>query len=226
MRIGDAQEGAPRLALQRLKPLQNCLRIRSVGLGVADIFPANDAVLVNDECRRLGGVAVQDSVIADNALSRIVQDWEGSAPFIRRRFRAFQVVGANGENDRVAFLYRVVVVCQLDELCAAERSPECAVEDENDVAVPPIRAQRVVFAARAWQREVGRKIADIRADGRLRRWCWGGCRRGRWNGSCGRRNGRRRWQRCRNRRFRFLWRRSCGRIGGSLCWWQRFRRNS
>ena len=128
-RIGDAQEGAPCLALQSLKPLQNCLRIRSVGLGVADIFPANDAVLVNDECRRLGGVAVQDSVIADDTFTRIVQDWEGSAPFIRRRFRAFQVVGADGENDRVAFLYRVVVVCQLDELRAAERSPECAVED-------------------------------------------------------------------------------------------------
>ncbi len=58
VRIGDAREGAPCSALQSLKPLQNCLRIRSVGLGVADIFPANDAVLVNDECRGLSGVAV------------------------------------------------------------------------------------------------------------------------------------------------------------------------
>ena len=217
MRIGDAKEGAPCLAFQSLKLLQNCLRVRAVGLGVTDMFPANDAVLVDDECRRLGGVAVQDSVIVDNSFIRIEQDGEGRAPFIRRRFRAFQVVGADGENDCVAFFYRGVVVCQLDELSAAERSPECAVEDEYDVAVPPIRAQRVVFAARAWQREVGREVADIRSDGRLRQRCWGSGRRGRWNGSCGRRNGRRRWRRCRGRRFRWLWRRSCGRTGGCLC---------
>ena len=84
---------------------------------------------------------------------------------MRRRFRSFQVVSADGKNERVALLYRGVMVCQLDELSAAERSPERAVEDEHDVAVSTIRAQGIVVAARAWQREVGRKVADIRSDG-------------------------------------------------------------
>lgn len=59
---------------------------------------------------------------------------------MRCLFRALKIIGADGENDGVAFLYRGVVVCQLYELSAAERSPKCAVEDEHDVAVPPIRA--------------------------------------------------------------------------------------
>ena len=79
-------------------------------------------------------------------------------------FRTRQVVGADGKNDGVLFLYLFVVICQLDELLAAERSPECSIEDEDDITVSLIRAQRIVFAARAWQREVGREVADIRSD--------------------------------------------------------------
>lgn len=45
------------------------------------------------------------------------------------RFRTFQVIGTDGENDSVALLYCVVIVCQLDELSAAERSPKGAVKD-------------------------------------------------------------------------------------------------
>ena len=84
---------------------------------------------------------------------------------MRRRFRSFQVVSADGKNERVALLYRGVMVCQLDELSAAERSPERAVEDEHDVAVSPVCAQGIVVAARAWQREIGREVADTRSDG-------------------------------------------------------------
>ena len=100
------------------------------------------------------------------------------------RFRSVQVVGADCEDDCVALLYRVVVVCQLDELSTAELSPECAVEDEDDVAVSPIRAQRIVFPARTRQREVGGKVADVRSDGRFGRGYRSRGGRGRRNGSC------------------------------------------
>ena len=59
---------------------------------------------------------------------------------MRCLFSALKIIGADGENDCVALLYRGVIVCQLDELPAADWSPESAVEDEHDVAVPPIRA--------------------------------------------------------------------------------------
>ena len=75
---------------------------------------------------------------------------------MRRFFSPLQVVGAYREYYRVFLLYFCVVVCQLDELRAAERSPECAVEDEHDIAVSPICAQGIVVPARAWQREVWR----------------------------------------------------------------------
>lgn len=56
------------------------------------------------------------------------------------RFRSRQIIGTDGENDGVVLLYRGIVVCQLDELNAAERSPERTVEDKDDIAMFPIRA--------------------------------------------------------------------------------------
>lgn len=84
---------------------------------------------------------------------------------MRRRFRSFQLIGADCEYECVVLFYFGIVVCQLDELSAAERSPECAIEDECDVAMPSICAQGIFIAARARQREVRRKIAHIRSDG-------------------------------------------------------------
>jgi len=66
------------------------------------------------------------------------------------RLRSIQVIGTDGENDGVVLLDRGIVVCQLDELNSAERSPERAVEDEHNVAMSSIRAQGIVVAACAW----------------------------------------------------------------------------
>ena len=181
------------LVFQSLELLQNCLRLRAVVFAAADVLPAYDAVFVYDECGRNGDIASKQSIFVDDTFVRVVQDGERRPPFMGCRFRSFQVICADGENDCVTLLYRGVVVCQLDELNTAERSPERAVKDEYDVTVVPIRTQRVVFAARAWEREVGREVADIRSDGRLRRRHRSRGRRGCRNGSCGRRNGSRRW---------------------------------
>ena len=118
-----------RSAFQSLKFPQNGFRLWAVGLAFADVPPAYDTVLVDDEGGSIGDIAVKHAVIYDNALVGVVQDGEGRAPLMRRRFRAFQVIGADGENERVVLFYRGVMVCQLDELSAAERSPERAVED-------------------------------------------------------------------------------------------------
>ena len=46
-----------------------------------------------------------------------------------------EIVGTDCEDDGVLFFYRGVVIRQLDELSAAERSPECPIEDQNHVLV-------------------------------------------------------------------------------------------
>ena len=142
--------------LDSLQLLEDCLRIRAV-VCAAEVLPPDNAVLVDDEGGGLGDVVIgKHSVVLDDASIRVVQDGEGSAPIVCRLFRALKIVGADGENDCVVLLYRSVMGCQLDELLAAERSPECAVEYEDDVTMSSICAQRIVVSARAWQREVRR----------------------------------------------------------------------
>ena len=123
------RQGRAYLAVQSLELLQHGIRRWPVGLAAANVLPAYDAVLVDDEGGSIGDFTVKQAIVFDDAYIRIVEDGERGTPFIRRRFRSFKIVCADGENDCVAFLYIVVVVCQLDELSAAERSPERSVED-------------------------------------------------------------------------------------------------
>ena len=48
---------------------------------------------------------------------------------MRGHLGSLEIVRADCEDDGVLFLYLGVMVCQLDELSAAEWSPECPVED-------------------------------------------------------------------------------------------------
>ena len=77
---------------------------------------------------------------------------------------SLEIVGADREDDGVLFLYLVVMVCQLDELSAAERSPECPVEDQHHILIASERFKGVFSAACARQRKAWREVADIGAD--------------------------------------------------------------
>ena len=77
---------------------------------------------------------------------------------------SLEIVGADREDDGVLFLYLGVMVCQLDELSAAERSPECPVEDKHHILIASERFKGVFSAACARQRKAWREVADIGAD--------------------------------------------------------------
>ena len=133
-------------ALQILKLLQNRLRLRAV-VGAAKILPSNDAVLVYNKCGRIGNLPIEHAVFFDNAHIGVVEYWERRTPTMSGFFCSLQVVGADCQDYGVKFLYLIVVVCQLDELSTAERSPECPVEDQNHVLFASERFKCVFSAA-------------------------------------------------------------------------------
>ena len=123
------------LAFDSLQFLQHNLW-RGAVAGAANILPANDAVLVDNECGGLGDIVASKHIVGvDCCPVGVGKYWEWRAPLVCGSLGSFQVVRTDREDDSVFLLYRCVVFCQLDELLAAERSPERAVEDEHNILV-------------------------------------------------------------------------------------------
>ncbi len=79
---------------------------------------------------------VEHAVLPGNCRVTVrVDDWEPRAEVRDCDVGASQAVGANGDDLGVAPDDALVVLSQIDELAAAERSPERAIEDQHGVAI-------------------------------------------------------------------------------------------
>ena len=120
---------------------------------------------------------VEDAVASGNGgIVARVDDWVFRLEIIDRVISPTKVIGTDSDHFRVLSFDGLIVVCQIDELAAAERSPECPVEDQHKVLIWLKRCQlNHFFTGRLRECEIDQRRAEF---GRIRL-CFGiGRRRG------------------------------------------------
>ena len=70
-----------------------------------------------------------------------VDDWELRDEVFYCVFGAFQIVGAKGNDLGIRADYALIMLSQLNELAAAERSPKRPVEDHDHVLISAKRIE-------------------------------------------------------------------------------------
>ena len=79
---------------------------------------------------------VEHAILPRNSRIAVrVDDWEHRDEVFDRVFSTLQIVGAKGDDFGISTFDGLVVLCQIDELAAAERSPERPIEDQHGVLI-------------------------------------------------------------------------------------------
>ena len=121
---------------------------------------------VDSGVRKLGVEIVEPVPLAWHGRRHVIGERELDTHGVDRLRRGAQVLGGNGDDLGVAGPDRLVATLQLAELPAAESSPPGAEENDDDVLLSQVVAERHGLAAGRWQPEVRRKVSDSgRPDG-------------------------------------------------------------
>ena len=106
---------------------------------LTDRFPHQRSGIVKHEYRCRGqavAVEVENAVLPRNfRITVCVDDWELRDEVFHREFGASQIVGAKRDYFGICAYDLFVVLCQIDELAAAEGSPESPIEDQHRVLI-------------------------------------------------------------------------------------------
>ena len=79
---------------------------------------------------------VEHTILPRNCrITLCIDDRELHGEVFDRVIGASQIVGAKGDDFGIGTYDALVILCQLDELAAAERSPERTVEDQHGIFI-------------------------------------------------------------------------------------------